>query len=294
MQLIQYIDQLRSILETLIKTENAIQDSNLLSQARAAIDNTTDYQSFAIDRSTLIQHMQWLEENFEGETEALAIQNLRQLLGVKRHQITCIDGELHLDDELLFVRGPEGDVLTIDADRPHIPTLIQALYDEYQCSDTILAGDDFMLNGKVIAKCVDVHVVSTEGFCSVVLTNYNWDKAELAAVCKKYQVEVVDESGAPHFVVYKGKRTSLVKLIKDFWDEYFESDYEMHEAINEHPFLCTWGEGYANPTTKLEGVSFFVDSNGYDEDDVARIQALQPGETIELLESGVHIINRLY
>lgn len=158
-----------------------------------------------------------------------------------------------------------------------------------QCSDTILAGDDFVLNGKVIAKCVDVHVVSTEGFCSVVLTNHNWDKEQLAEVCKQYQVEVVDKSGAPHFVVYKGKRANLVKLIKYFWDEYFESDYEMHKAINEHPFLCTWCEGYANPTRRLEGVSFFVDSNGYDENDVTRILALQRGETIELFESGIHI-----
>lgn len=73
------------------------------------------------------------------------------------HKILEKDGSMYLNGHILLIQHPEG-----DWDRATRDTLVEALYDEYQCSDVIKKGDKFELNGKIIAQCEGVHVVPVE------------------------------------------------------------------------------------------------------------------------------------
>lgn len=47
-------------------------------------------------------------------------------------------------------------------------------------------------------------------------------------------------------------------------------------------FEATWGEGYAEPGTREIDETEVSEENGYDEEDVAKVQALEVGETADL------------
>lgn len=77
-----------------------------------------------------------------------------------QHVITSdANGKLELDGDLLIHRYPEGDVDVVSRDNAE-QLLIPTLYDEYQMSDTIKDGDEFVLDGKVIARCEGIHVIA--------------------------------------------------------------------------------------------------------------------------------------
>lgn len=116
-------------------------------------------------RQTLLNHVMWLEDNFcDGEQEMQAVQIIRELLRTKIHAVTVRNNELWMGEFPIIVRHQEGDIDTISATKPNMAHLISALYDLYQVSDVIKNGDVFSLNGQIIARCVDVHVIPVPSY----------------------------------------------------------------------------------------------------------------------------------
>ncbi len=75
------------------------------------------------------------------------------------HKLVSKEGVYHLEDEMLIVRYPEGDIDTIGP-KSSKKNLHRALYDHYQCSDVMEDGDQIANSrGRVIARCEGVHVV---------------------------------------------------------------------------------------------------------------------------------------
>lgn len=69
-------------------------------------------------------------------------------------------GDIRLDGKLLIVRYPEGDYDVVNRKMKDFwKRLEQALYDEYQVSDTLREGDEFVLAGRIRFECVSVHVL---------------------------------------------------------------------------------------------------------------------------------------
>lgn len=63
-------------------------------------------------------------------------------------------------------------------------------------------------------------------------------------------------------------------------------------------FLCVWDRGYvepgATPHITVVEASFFTPESGYDHNEIARVQALIMGESIDLTDgSGFHTVTRL-
>lgn len=68
------------------------------------------------------------------------------------------------DTPMLIQHYPEGDINVVSSgpsDAMHA-----ALYDLYQVIEGLHEGDEFLLNGKVVYRCVGVHVVRA-GVCPV-------------------------------------------------------------------------------------------------------------------------------
>lgn len=69
-------------------------------------------------------------------------------------------GNVLLNDEMLIVRYPEGDCDVVSTKLPKWEKKLErALYDEYQCSEVLKEGDEFMLRGRVRFECVSFHVL---------------------------------------------------------------------------------------------------------------------------------------
>lgn len=73
------------------------------------------------------------------------------------HKILEHDGVMYLEGQVMLIQHPEGDYSNVTRD-----TLIEALYDEYQCSDTIKDGDQFEFEGSIVAYCSGVHVLPSQ------------------------------------------------------------------------------------------------------------------------------------
>lgn len=63
-------------------------------------------------------------------------------------------------------------------------------------------------------------------------------------------------------------------------------------------FMCFWGPGYTDPgeeIVELKPLDFFNENVGYDDDAVAEINALEPGQTYEgeHIISGSHYVTRV-
>lgn len=294
MHLINYIKELRSVLGTIINAAEHINDHTIVEHAHAALERTADFATHEINRGALVRHIHWLEQNFEGEAETSVVQILRKLLQTQRHVLRPCNGELYLGEHLLCTRSHDGDIITIDAERPDMPLLYSMLYDHYQWDESIKEGDEFELNGRVIASCVDVHVIANEGHCAITLPDYLYDREQLQELIRSYHVQIVDYSGAPHFIVFKGRRNNLLEMIKAEWPEEFTTQEEAQQAIADTPFRCTWAEGHAHQGTSLKPITFFTEANGYAQDSIGSITAMQPGQSIVLNESGIHEVKRLY
>lgn len=120
-----------------------------------------------------------------------AVQALRDVFEINQtHVISEKDNMLYLDDTLLIVHHKSGDVDTIDAREPHMQQLVASLYDLYQTADTIHAGDQFSLNGKIVAKCVDVHVVAVQETAVVLLTNYTFMPEDIAMLDRDFNKDL--------------------------------------------------------------------------------------------------------
>lgn len=247
------------------------------------------------NREILIKHIQWLEDTFDsGSQEVLVAKALRQVCGTRVHDISNKDGFLYLGDMVLVVRHQDGDCDTIDAKNPNMDHLVSALYDAYQVSDNIKYGDQFTLNGEIIANCVDVHVIAKSKMQFIVLTNYNFNEDDLAKLYDEFKVKVVDDSGAPHHVVFMGERKNIIAMVATHWEDHFESDSELQDAIVDSNYVATWGEGYS-PETQLVTKSFFSEENSYDTKAISRIEKLVAGQTVDLSDpSGFHTVKRLY
>ena len=82
----------------------------------------------------------------------------------KHHLNIGAGGNVWLQDKILIVRYPEGDYDIVNRKMGgFIDHLHRALYDEYQCSEVLKDGDEFILAGKVVFRCESVHVVKVGG-----------------------------------------------------------------------------------------------------------------------------------
>ena len=58
-------------------------------------------------------------------------------------------------------------------------------------------------------------------------------------------------------------------------------------------FQATWGESYISPGTKTVDLEFFRQPDlGYDQEDLALVEALEVGEAVKL-DSGDHSVTRV-
>lgn len=72
-------------------------------------------------------------------------------------------GNVLLNGEMLIVRYPEGDCDVVSTKlKDWRDKLHRALYDEYQCSEVLRDGDQFMLQGRIRYECEGVHVTQCD------------------------------------------------------------------------------------------------------------------------------------
>lgn len=75
------------------------------------------------------------------------------------HKIEVKDGTYYLEDQIMLIFYRGGDVDTVGT-KTSKKNLHRALYDHYQCSETMKDGDQIAnSHGRVIARCEGVHVV---------------------------------------------------------------------------------------------------------------------------------------
>lgn len=109
------------------------------------------------------------------------------------------------------------------------------------------------------------------------------------------KVQIVDDTGGPHHVIYKGAPSDLKKMIKEYWPDHFESEGDMDAAIGNWPYIASWGSGYSHPGTRLVPQSFFSEENGYETHMQNAIRCMAPGRTLDFTDpSAEHYVKRLY
>lgn len=299
--LIQYIKSLRGILNTIVNDANSENENDILyakdiENGRQILTQTADFLNQS-ERSVLLIHVQWLEENFsDGGQESEVAEILRAALETKIHVIETINNQLHVHGTILLAHN-QGDVSAISASDPNMKDLVSSLYDLYQVSDHIHDGDQFALHGEIVAKCIDVHVVPVKprpsSTRSLSLMIKPWHQINRQDLYRDYKIELVDDD--KDSCVFVGSPEQLKIMVKERFPDCITNDSTLDARIADLPFQLVWGEGYANPSKRLVAKSFFSNENGYDLAQFQKVADMLPGSVIDLSEMKQdQTVKRLY
>lgn len=299
--LISYIKSLRASLNTIVNDANKDNENDILyaidiEDGRKILSQTEDFLNQP-ERSILLKHIQWLEDNFsDGEQEAEVVDILRAALDTKTHVIETINNELYVHSKILVVHH-QGDVDTISSSAPNMKDLVSSLYDLYQVSNNIHDGDQFALHGEIIAKCVGVTVVPVKPRPSstraLSLTIKPWRQINHLDLYRDYQIKLVDID--KDACVFVGSPEQLKTMAKERYPDCISDDNSLDAQIADLPFQLVWGEGYTNPSKRLVAKTFFSSDNGYDPAQYQKVADMLPGSVIDLSEMRQEqTVKRLY